>query len=124
LGCSVVASPHPSLPTHFCRVAAPWRKAALERRLMVAIKYGMATSMIKSTYSLDAQTIQELEQLAHIWHVPKSEVIRRAIHQAARPMSQTSADARLKALKELQQRLKERRVDFGAWKRQIREARR
>jgi len=43
----------------------------------------MAPSMIKSTYTLDAETVRTLEGLARHWRVSKSEALRRAIRTAA-----------------------------------------
>jgi hypothetical protein len=37
----------------------------------------------KVTYSLDALTVLEIDEMAAAWHVPKSEVIRRAVHLAS-----------------------------------------
>jgi predicted transcriptional regulator len=39
----------------------------------------MATPKIKSTYSLDPETIRSLEEIASKWKIPKSEVLRRAV---------------------------------------------
>ena len=38
----------------------------------------MAVTTIKSTYSLDVESVRALEELARHWEVPKSEVLRRA----------------------------------------------
>ena len=38
----------------------------------------MAVTTIKSTYSLDVETVRTLETLACRWNVSKSEVLRRA----------------------------------------------
>ena len=43
----------------------------------------MAPSMIKSTYTLDAESVRTLEGLARHWRVSKSEARRRAIRTAA-----------------------------------------
>jgi gamma-glutamylcysteine synthetase len=45
----------------------------------MAIPWGMATPMVKSTYALDAETLTALEQMAKRWGVTKSEALRRAI---------------------------------------------
>ena len=42
----------------------------------------MATTSVKSTFSLDVETAQRLERLAQAWGVSKSEVLRRAIRNA------------------------------------------
>ena len=39
----------------------------------------MASAMIKSTYSLDPETVRRVERLAARWKVSKSEVLRRAV---------------------------------------------
>ncbi len=43
----------------------------------------MAVPKIKSTYSLDPETVQTLEGMARRWGVSKSEALRRAIRNAA-----------------------------------------
>lgn len=43
----------------------------------------MATSKIKSTYSLDVETVRQLEDMARRWNVSKSEALRRAIRATA-----------------------------------------
>jgi hypothetical protein len=43
----------------------------------------MAVTSIKSTYSLDVETVAALERMARRWNVPKSEALRRAIHRAS-----------------------------------------
>lgn len=44
---------------------------------------GMATPTVKSTYSLDVETVRQLEAMARRWKVSKSEALRRAIRAAA-----------------------------------------
>lgn len=43
----------------------------------------MQSASVKVTYSLDSLTVAEIEEMAAAWDVPKSEVVRRAIHEAA-----------------------------------------
>ena len=43
----------------------------------------MAVTTIKSTYSLDVESMRTLEKLAQRWNVSKSAVLRRAIRIAA-----------------------------------------
>jgi hypothetical protein len=43
----------------------------------------MATPKVKSTYSLDLDTIRQLERLADAWKVSKSEALRKAILKAS-----------------------------------------
>ena len=49
----------------------------------MAIHCDMAIMTIKSTYSLDVESVRVLEALAQRWDVSKSEVLRRAIRIAA-----------------------------------------
>ena len=49
----------------------------------MAILFIMATITIKSTYSLDVETVRQLETMARRWGVSKSEALRRAIRTAA-----------------------------------------
>ena len=43
----------------------------------------MAVTSVKTTYSLDVETVETLEQMARRWQVSKSEALRRAIRLAA-----------------------------------------
>lgn len=61
----------------------------------------MAIPRVKSTYSLDVDTIRTLEAVARRWGVSKSEALRRAIHAAAGEATVGSADP-TKALDQLQ----------------------
>jgi hypothetical protein len=60
----------------------------------------MASTTVKTTYSLDLETVEALDALAKRWNVPKSEALRRAIRAASREASSTSSDA-LRALDEI-----------------------
>lgn len=62
----------------------------------------MATTTVKSTYSLDVDTVRALERMARGWRVSKSEALRRAIRAAADQASGKGPDG-LAALNELQQ---------------------
>jgi Arc/MetJ-type ribon-helix-helix transcriptional regulator len=64
----------------------------------------MAITTIKSTYSLDVQTVRILERIARRWNVSKSEALRRAIRSAAG--SPLPIDDRLQALDQLQRSLR------------------
>jgi hypothetical protein len=44
----------------------------------------MATTTVKSTYSLDVETVRALDDMARRWGVSKSEALRRAIRAARR----------------------------------------
>jgi hypothetical protein len=43
----------------------------------------MATHTVKTTYSLDVETVRTLEDLARRWNVSKSEALRRAIRTSS-----------------------------------------
>ena len=90
----------------------------------------MAVTTIKSTYSLDVETVRTLESLARRWNVSKSEVLRRAIRAAAEEGSPRAgelsprAQRKLEAFRKLQASLKRRGVDFERWEREVRAERR
>ena len=68
----------------------------------------MAILTIKSTYSLNVETVRQLEDLAKRWNTSKSAALRRAIRTAARrafPLNTESLDAlnRLQRLLSLNQ---------------------
>ena len=71
---------------------------------------------IKSTYSLDVESVRALEALAQRWNVSKSEVLRRAIRMAATGGDPGEAVS-LAALDRLQASLRERKVDVPQWAR-------
>lgn len=75
----------------------------------------MAVMTIKSTYSLDVESVRTIERLAKRWNVPKSEVLRRAIRLAA--AEDPDDGAALSALDRLQASLRARRVDLAQWER-------
>ena len=83
----------------------------------------MAVTTIKSTYSLDVETVRTLESLARRWNVSKSEVLRRAIRAAAEEKS-PRARRKLEALRQLKASVKRRGVDLAAWEREARAERR
>ena len=83
----------------------------------------MAVTTIKSTYSLDVETVRTLESLARRWNVSKSEVLRRAIRAAAEEKS-PRARRKLEALRQLQASVKRRGIDVAAWEREVRAERR
>lgn len=80
----------------------------------------MAIPKIKSTYTLDTETIGALEGMARRWGVSKSEALRRAIHAAA----QQSALSRLETLTKLQESLNLTPAKARAWIRRSRAGRR
>ena len=85
----------------------------------MAILRDMAVTSIKSTYSLDVETVRTLESLARRWNVSKSEVLRRAIRAAAEEKS-PRAKRKLEALRQLQASVKQRGIDVAAWEREVR----
>ena len=76
----------------------------------------MAVTTIKSTYSLDVESVRALEALARRWDVSKSEVLRRAIRSAAASVEPGNAAA-LDALDRLQASVRERGVSVEQWER-------
>ncbi len=83
----------------------------------------MAVTTIKSTYSLDVESVRALEALAQRWNVSKSEVLRRAIRIAAMEGGSENGAA-LGALDRLQTSLRERKVDVTEWARDLKTERR
>ena len=83
----------------------------------------MASTTIKSTYSLDVESVRALEELARRWRVSKSEALRRAIRSEAGRQPAGSDDA-LAALDELQASLRSRNVDLEQWARDVEAGRR
>jgi hypothetical protein len=82
----------------------------------------MASVTIKSTYSLDVDTVRALERTARRWKVSKSEALRRAIRAAAE--AATGADDPLRALDELQSSLDLSSAAAESWARAVRRERR
>ena len=76
----------------------------------------MAIKTIKSTYSLDIESVRALKALAQRWNVSKSEVLRRAVRIVATGRLPHSFTA-LGALDRLQSSLRERKVDVARWAR-------
>ena len=83
----------------------------------------MAVPTVKTTYSLDLDTVRMLEQMAKSWNVSKSEALRRAIRLAA---SQPSAgdEVGLRALDELQRSLRLSAEKARRWEQRVRDERR
>jgi predicted transcriptional regulator len=60
----------------------------------------MAVTTSKVTYSLKPETVDRVQELATVWGVPKSEVIRRAVNQlSAQPSAEKKVMTPLEALK-------------------------
>ena len=78
----------------------------------------MAITTVKSTYSLDLESVRTLEELARRWTVSKSEVLRRALRIAA-TTTESGENARLEALNHLQAAVRERGVDLAQWQRDV-----
>jgi predicted transcriptional regulator len=74
----------------------------------------MASISIKSTYSLDPDTVRTLDEIARRWKVSKSEVLRRAIRAVADRAPEQSHDA-LQALDDLQKSLGTTAATTRAW---------
>ena len=83
----------------------------------------MATVTIKSTYSLDVESVRALEDLAGRWGVSKSEALRRAIRSEAGRQPAKGRDA-LAALDQLQASLRSRNVDLEQWAQEVESERR
>ena len=82
----------------------------------------MPTAKIKATYSLDTETIKELERMAKRLRISKSSALRRAIRLAARAEPGPGED-QLEALNELQGSLNLAPHDLRKWERQARRLR-
>ena len=82
----------------------------------------MAVTTIKSTYSLDVESVRALEALARHWKVSKSEVLRRALRIAAREGG--PAKAATSSLDRLQVSLRERKVNVTRWAGDVKQERR
>ena len=80
----------------------------------------MAITTIKSTYSLDVDSVRTLEALANRWDVSKSEVIRRALRIALVAGDDEGGAIALEALTRLQDTVRERGVDLAEWERDLR----
>ena len=83
----------------------------------------MATITVKSTYSLDVDTVRQLEGLAKRWNTSKSAALRRAIRSAAKRAS-SDHDETLDALDRLQALLALGRESAQAWADEVRQERR
>ena len=78
---------------------------------------------VKSTYSLDVETVRQLEELAKRWNTSKSGALRRAIQSAAKQMRSDHNEA-LDALDRLQALLALDRESAQAWADEVRQERR
>ncbi len=89
----------------------------------MAILYGMAKMTIKSTYTMDVETVRTLEDLARRWNVPKSEALRRAIRIAANDRAMENK-SRLDALDALQRSVSLTKEEADRWVEEVRAERR
>jgi len=82
----------------------------------------MASAMIKSTYSLDPETIRKVERLANKWKVSKSEVLRRAV--AATKDESPEDLTPMEALRKVQEELNLSPKQLREWEAEVRRERR
>ncbi len=83
----------------------------------------MATPTIKSTYSLDVETVRTLEALARRWNVSKSKALQRSIWATAAQHSPADREA-LDALERLQSALNLDETTVNDWEQNLRRERR
>ena len=81
----------------------------------------MATTIVKTTYALDLETVGALDALARRWNVSKSEAMRRAIRASA---AVNVPPEPLQALDELQKVLALAPAAAARWASQVRAERR
>ena len=85
--------------------------------------FDMASITVKSTYSLDVETVRQLENLAQRWNTSKSGALRRAI-QAAAEQALPADNEGLDALDRLQSLLALDRGTATVWEVRTRQERR
>ena len=86
------------------------------------ILLGMATATVRSTYSLDLDTVQRLEGLAKRWDTSKSGALRRAIKEASERAGPAGSE-KVEALRELQQMLALDAEGVARWRAEVRRER-
>ena len=89
----------------------------------MAITSIRARTTVRTTFSLDPDTIGALDRLAEKWHVSKSEAFRRIVDAAAAVEEVDWASDALTALDALQARLGLTEEKADAWVREVRAAR-
>ena len=89
----------------------------------MAILWRMTGETIKATYSLDVETVRDLERMAKRLKISKSAALRRAIRLAASSEPRAGED-QLSALEELQQSLDLAPEDLREWEEKNRKLRR
>ena len=82
----------------------------------------MATPRVKSTYSMDGETVRMLDRLARRWNVSKSEALRRAIRGAA--AKEPDGGGPLGALQEAQRSMRLSSKGASRWQKRVRKERR
>ena len=95
----------------------------IDARMVGPYSEHMATTTIKSTYSLDVESVRTLETLARRWDVSKSEVLRRAIRAVAAEEAGHRGGP-LAALHRLQASVRDQGVDLDRWVSDVRAERR
>ena len=80
-------------------------------------QYGRTNDQV--AYSLDVESVRQLERLASRWKVPKSEVLRRVIRLTAAEEN-LDTNSKLAALDRLQASVRDRNVDLAQWARDSR----
>jgi hypothetical protein len=85
--------------------------------------FSMAVPTVKTTYSLDLDTVRMLEQMAKSWNVSKSKALRRAIRLAASQPAPGN-EVGLRALDELQRSLRLSAEKARRWEQRVRDERR
>jgi hypothetical protein len=97
---------------------------SLENEAIWPYHDGMATPTIKSTYTLDIDTIRALENMARRLGVSKSEALRRAVRSAAGKGRAEEGNDALQALDRLQKSLSLTSAKAQTWVRNVRKERR
>jgi Arc/MetJ-type ribon-helix-helix transcriptional regulator len=82
----------------------------------------MATPTIKSTYSLDPQTVRDVERLARKYGTSKSDILRRAVRSLA-AQETTPETSGLVALENLQKSIGMTAAKADAWVADVRSER-
>ena len=80
----------------------------------------MATPTLKTTYSLDVETVRMLDGLAQRWKTSRSEALRRIVRQAVTQGPADDAQQALDALEGLQRDLGLDRQAVTRWQRAVR----
>ena len=84
----------------------------------------MATTAIKTTYSLDVETVEALARVAREWNVSRSEALRRAIRAAAETAGEADVEEKLASWRKLQRSIALTPAKGEAWTREVRAERR